>query len=377
MRALPRGPLVALLCGVLCLALTACGSNSESNAPAGSALTAAQKAVVADAKTAFAKYTEIQPAAAVPALPAPAPTGKRLVLISCSLPVCATLADGAVVAAKKLGWNIQVLNSNSTPQGFLSVLDQVVANPPDGLIYIAVLPDSSIKSQLNKLHAAGTKLAVLAPQGVPMMPPVGGAVLGEKDASFTGNLMAQSVIADADGPADSVFVWDPSVKGAWGPIKDAYVQEMKAAGGNAGVLEVSNANIGKTVPSQIVSYLQAHPETKYVALCVVDYNAGLDSALAAAGLSGKVKIISRAADAASLKAIDAGTQWASIGLELAAAAYRSVDQIVRMIAGVPLGDRADAAGWQQIYTKDNITQTSANPEPPGYAKAYYAAWHVG
>ncbi|GII94469.1 sugar ABC transporter substrate-binding protein [Sinosporangium siamense] len=373
-------PVATLAAGMLCLVLAACGSVDGRNAEAVSGtVSSSEKAVIADARAAYAEYTKRQPAAPVPALPSPAPSGKRLVVITCSIPVCVTLSEGAEEAARKLGWTVTTLQSNSTPQGFVSVMDQVAADPPDALAYIAAVPDSSIRSQLAKLQAAGTKITSISPLGDALMPngPVQAVVFGQKDAALTGTLMGQAVVAEANGPAKSVFVWDPSFVGSWGPIKDAYKKVLEGAGGSADILDVSNANIGKTVPSQIVSYLQANPDTEYVALAVVDYTAGLDAALRSAGLAGKVKILSRAADAASLKAIQAGTQWASIGLELAAAGYRAVDQLIRLMMDVPLGDRADAPGWQQIYIKSNVTQTSDKPEPPDYAQTYYAAWHVG
>ncbi|GAA3942371.1 hypothetical protein GCM10023085_25190 [Actinomadura viridis] len=372
-------PVAALAAGALCLTLASCGGGGSAGAEGGTATSAEAKAVIADAEAAYAKFTQRQPAPPVPTLPAPAPGGKRLAVVTCSIPVCVTLSDGAEEAARKLGWTVTTLQSNSTPQGFVSVMNQVAADPPDALAYIPAVPDSSIRPQLAKLQAAGTKITQISPLADVLTPngPVGAVVFGQNDAALTGTLMGQAVVADADGPVKSVFVWDPSFTGSWGPIKDAYQKVLKGAGRQAGVLEVSNANIGKTVPGQIVSYLQAHPDTKYVALAVVDYNAGLDAALRAAGLSGKVKILSRAADASSLKAIKAGTQWASIGLELAAAGYRAVDQLIRLMTGVPLGDRADAPGWQQIYVKGNVTQTSAQPEPPGYAQTYYAAWRLG
>ncbi|MDL4775264.1 MULTISPECIES: sugar ABC transporter substrate-binding protein [Thermomonosporaceae] len=381
MQAKLRTPVTTLAAGALCLVLAACGGGNGGNAEAdgGAVAPAAAKAAIADAEAAYAKYTKRQPAAPVPALPSPAPGGKRLAIVTCSIPVCITLSGGAEAAARKLGWTVTTLQSNSTPQGFVSVMDQVAADPPDALAYIGAVPDSSIRPQLAKLQAAGTKITEIAPLTAALTPngPVQAVVFGQKDATLTGTLMGQTVVADANGPAKSVFVWDPSFAGSWGPIKDAYRKALTGAGGSAGVLEVSNANIGKTVPGQIVSYLQAHPDTEYVALAVVDYTAGLDAALRAAGLTGKVKILTRAADTASLKAVQAGTQWASIGLELGAAGYRAVDQLIRLMTGVPLGDRADAPGWQQIYVKGNVTQTSDMPEPPDYAQTYYAAWRVG
>jgi hypothetical protein len=375
-----KAPVAALAAGALSLALGACGSDSGSGGEdsGGADLTASQKTALVDAQAEFAEF-QSQPLETIPALPTAPPADKTMTLITCSLPVCATLADGAADAAEKVGWKLTTLNSNSTPEGFVSAMNQVAANPPDALSYIGTLPDSSVKDQLAKIAAAGTKIVTISPIGDPLATPgpVKAVAGGVTDVAQSGRLMGDAVVADAAGRANSVFVWDPTFAGAWGPIKESYDEVLNSVGSKPGVLEVSNANIGKTVPSQIVSYLQAHPDTKYVALAIVDYNTGLDAALKAAGLSGKVKIVSRAANTSALAAIEDGTQWASVGLELAAMAYRSVDQLARLVMDVPLGARVDVPGWQQIYTEENVSQTDEAPEPPDYVKLYETAWHVG
>ncbi len=380
MRTMLKAPGAALAAGAVCLMLAACGSSSGNDATTSTSdLTASQQAALADAEATFAKFTQEQMLAPIPALPAAPARGERMTIITCSLPVCITLSDGAANAARALGWKLTTLQSNSTPEGFLSAINQTAANPPNALSYIGILPDSSIRKQLDVLQAAGTKIVTISPIGDPLKSggPVQAVSGGPADVAQSGKLMGDAVVADAKGRTNSVFVWDPTYAGVWGPIKSSYESVLKSVGSTPGVLEVANANIGKTVPSQIVSYLQAHPDTKYVALAVVDYNTGLDAALRGAGLSGKVKIISRAANTSALAAIKDGTQWASVGLELGGSAYRSVDQLARLAMKVPLGDRVDTPGWQQIYVKSNVTQTTEQPEPPNYVKAYEVAWHVG
>ncbi|MBO9524114.1 MAG: substrate-binding domain-containing protein [Nocardioidaceae bacterium] len=380
MRTQLKATAAVIAAGALCLTVAACGSDgSGDGGDRASDLTASQQAAVEAAKASYEKFSATQALDAVPPLPSAPPTGKTMTIITCSLPVCITLSDGAADAAAKIGWKLTTLNSNSTPEGFVSAMNQVAANPPDALTYIGTLPDSSIKSQLAKIKAAGTKIVTISPIGDPLKEgsTVQAVSGGPADVAQSGKLMGDTVVADANGPAKSVFVWDPTYAGVWGKIKTSYQEVLGSAGSKPGILEVSNANIGKTVPSQIVSYLQAHPDTEYVALAIVDYNTGLEAALKAAGLAGKVKIVSRAANPSALKAIADGSQFASVGLELAGMAYRSVDQLARLMMNVPLGDRLDKPGWQQIYVKSNVTQTSEQPEPPDYVKAYTTAWHVG
>ena len=241
-------------------------------------MTDTQKQALADSKATYAEYTKQTQLESIPALPSAPPTGKRLTFVTCNIPVCKTASDGAVEAGEKLGWEVTVLQDDSTPQSYISVMNQVAADPPDALAYIPAVPDSSIEKQLSELQAAGTIIIELSPLGDVLKEggPVQAVVMGQKDTALSGKLMGDAIVADANGPTDAVFVWDPSFVDGWGPIKESFESSVEGAGGKVGVLEASVAGIGKTVPSQIVSYLQAHPETKYVALAVVNYNAGLN-----------------------------------------------------------------------------------------------------
>lgn len=392
LRSTTRRSLAALSCGVaIALAIAGCSrsgtsantSTSNTGASTGSGdssgLSATQKAAVAAAEAEFAKYIQPQPADPVPALPSAPPTGKAITIIGCPIPVCSEVTGGAADAAKKLGWKVTSLQNDNTPQSFITLLNQVVQSPPDLLAYIGLVPNSTVTAQLSKLQNDGTKIVEIAPIGDKPSPsgPIDATDVAELDEHLSGQLMGDAVVADAKGPADTVFVWDPSFAVDWGPVKDGYSNVVTAAGGTVNILEVSNANIGKTIPSQIVSYIQAHPSVEYVALAVGDYAAGLSAAIQAAGLQGKVKITSRAANATNLADIKNGTEWTAIGEENVASGYRAVDQLARLAMGLPLGDRIEAVGWHQIFTKDNVTQTTSAPEPPNFEQVYDQAWHVG
>ena len=377
MRSKCSVPFVLSVCTALILTVAACGG-AGNNQSSSAVSPEAAKAATDQADALYSQYTQLRPASSVPPLPSAPPRGKRLTIISCPIPVCATMTDGATTAARRLNWKVTALQTDNTPESYLELINQVADNPPDALSFIPIMPDSAIQPQLAKLRAAGTKIVEVSPLGNVLSDnsPIQGVVNGPKDTALSGQLMGSAIVADAKGAAESVFVWDPSYVDGWGPIKDGFESAVKGAGGSVDVLQVSNANVGKTISSQIVSYLQSHPHTKYVGLAVVDYTSGLTAALAAAGLGDKVKIISRAADTQAMKETKSGTEWATVSLELAAMGFRSVDQLVRLAMGVPLDELADSAGWQQIYTASNIGDR-IDTEPPNYAETYYAAWHLG
>jgi len=185
--------------------------------------------------------------------------------------------------------------------------------------------------------------------------------------------MGAAVVADAKGAAKTLFVQDPNLKPLFGPLQDAFTTQVTAAGGAVATLTISSASVGNQVPTQVVSYLQAHPNVKYVAFPTDDYLAGVPQALSTAGVSG-VKLLGTAPQAANLAAIKAGTEWLSIADEDAAAGYRAIDTLARILEHMPF-DTAPA-GWHQIMTKDDVTQTSGEQPTPGSPQSFFAAWHV-
>ncbi|GAA1559474.1 hypothetical protein GCM10009804_15410 [Kribbella hippodromi] len=361
--------------GALCLLLTACGNSSDATTQSAVSADPAAKAALAEAKAVYAEYSAAKALEPIPPLKSAPPKGKRLVAVACNFPTCASVADGAKAAAQALGWNATVLQHDGSPQGYVSLMNQVAADPPDAFVYVPALPDSSMKEQLAKLKAAGTKISEVSPLEQPGADSaVQAVVLGKQDVTQTGKILGSAVVADANGATDAVWVWDPSFANSWSPMKDAFTKAVESAGGKVGVLEASVQGIGKTVPAQITGYLQAHPKTKYVVTPMVDYQSGLDPAIQAAGLQGKVKVISRATNQSILQGIKNGTDWAGLAIELQAVGWRAVDQLVRLEVGMPLGDRADPVGWQQIYLKSNVDQAGAAPEPPNYQQLYTTAW---
>ncbi len=379
-----RVQLTALAIGLVATGLTACSSSSKKtdttgtgNTSSGTRSTSSSPALAA-AEARYKQFVQPQPAPNVPTLPTRPPSNRTITIQTCPLPVCKTTTDAARAAALKLGWKVTYLQSDLTPQAYQTVLSQIVQSPPQLLALSPLVPNSFITKQLATLQKVGTKIVEMAPAGDSpnASGPVQGVVAGAADFSFRGGLMGDSIVADAHGKADTLFVWDPSLASIWDPEKAALTKVVTDAGGNVDVLKVSQANIGKTIPAQVTSYLQSHPNVKYVAFVIADLAIGVPSALKSAGVP-SVKIISTGPQASTMADIAAGNQWASVGQENAAAGYRAIDQLARLTMNIPLGPLANTAGWTQIFIKGNVTQTSAAPSPDGFPQNYLKAWLIG
>jgi hypothetical protein len=292
--------------------------------------------------------------------------------------VCATTSKAQQASAEKLGWKVKYLTFDLTPESYKATIDQVVQDPPDLLAINALLPDSAIASQLAALQKAGTQIIETVPAGAEPKPegPVEGVVASDPQFGQSGELMGSAVVADAGGPAKTVFVLDPALAGSLHAVTEGFTKVVTGAGGSVDQLKVNTAETGKAMPGQIVSYLQAHPDTKYLALALADYAAGVPQALKSAGLSDKVKIISRAPQASTMADIKSGAQWASVGEENTAAGWRANDLLARLAANVDPGDLRNAAGWHQIFIADNTKDTSTAPQATDFEAVFEKAWHL-
>jgi ribose transport system substrate-binding protein len=363
------------------LTLSACGSadtnSSATGAESAAKTTPADSGVVAQAKAQVAKFTAAQPAIKVPALSKQPPKGITMGLMGCPLPVCKIETDGATAGAKALGWNVKTYTTPLTPEGYLQTWKQILSDKPDAIAYLGLLPQGAIKAQLAAATKAHIPTVVYAANG--------GVVTGSgaPQASYTddpvfktdGDLMGAAVVADGGTGVKAVVVNDPTFS-YWTTTSNAFKAGVEQAGGSVSDLKVAAAGIGKTIPGAIVSYLERHPDTRYVALAVNDFSVGLAPALKSAGLAGKVKVISRAPSAANMADIASGAQWASVADENTAAGWRITDGLARLLVGDALSPCCvKPDGWHQIITKDNAVASSA-PKTPGVPDAFLSSWGV-
>jgi ribose transport system substrate-binding protein len=360
------------------LALAACSGSGETGSTGGSA-PAADSAAVDAAVERVAQYSAEQDPIEIEPLPAPPEEGLTVAITSCTLPVCHTLTDAAAEAAEAIGWTVVPYESELTPESYVATWDQMMQSPPDLIAYIPFAPDALIEEHLAKTKELGIPVVVAAPAGdrPDKEGPVYASYNGYTEFFQSGGLMGDVVVADGGTGETTVFVWDPALSLIWDPIKAGFDEQMRASGSEADVLEASNSGIGTAVPGQLVSYLQSHPDVEYVVLALADYSAGIPEALESAGLADRVKIVSRAPQAANLANVKAGKEFASVGEENSSNGWRAIDGLARLAQGMTPDDTwFEPAGWAQIYTADTVTQTTEPPTTPGSPDAFLTAWGV-
>jgi ABC-type sugar transport system substrate-binding protein len=352
---------------------TACSDTSDSGSSGSGSgnSTAAESAAVKDATALFDQYTQTQPDIEVPPLKSAPVTGKTLYILSCPVPGCVEAAETTADIAEQLGWKATVFTSDFAPEAYISTWNRMLESPPDAILYNENLPNSAIAPQLKKVKELGIPIVATGGSDTPD-DVLKAAVNGPQVTTMLGKLMGAAVVADAQGPTDAVFVTDPNLE-LFNFTEKSVAEEIEGAGGSVDDLEISAGNVGQSVPGQVVTYLQANPDTKYVVFPVSDFLAGVPQALASAGISG-VKLLSSGPAPADLAAVKAGEQWISVAFEEDASSYRAIDTLLRIFEGSDFDP--EPLGWFQIMTKDNITQTSEKVPTPGSPDAFLNAWNV-
>lgn len=359
---------VLLVAGAL--ALSACSKTGTDTTQAAAASVDPQ--VVQSAKAEVAKYTEKQPDVVVKPLSSKPAPGKTIGIVTCQFPTCLTVTRAAEDAAVKLGWKVQEYTTDITPEAFQNAFTRMLQSPPDLVLYAGVLPNALISDSLAKIKQLNIPTVALATTDPPD-DTVRAVITGPPTLGLSGKLMGDSVVADANGAAKTVFVWDPNSARVFQPVKDNFEKQVEAGGGSVDVLTVSTQETGKAVPGQVVSYLQAHPDVKYVAFTTADFIAGVPPALAGAGLS-DVKLLSRYPVKDNIENLKDGSEWLEVGEEGSGSGYRCVDALARILGAADFD--AQPVGWHQIFTKDNVADMSGDPTPPGVPQVYLDAWHL-
>ena len=359
---------VALLAAVGCSGTTAAANGSSSTG------NEADAGVVQADIAKLATFENPAPTISIAPLSAKPPTGKRVSIINCAVPVCALYTDAAEAAAAALGWETTVVTTQFTPESYTATWTAVVEEKPDVVFAAAVLPSSTVQSQVQALQDAGAIIVTYAGDA-PAGPgtPYLYSKANEAEQQQQGVVQGLLAIADAGTGPNVVFLGVPDTPSA-APTGAALKSTVEEAGGTYNELKMNTADIGTQAPSQVVSYLQAHPEVQYVALPWDDWISGLPQALRSAGLE-SVKVIGTAANAASEAAVQSGQIFRSVVHPTAQNAWWMIDAAARDMVGDPIGD-PNPAGPAAVVAPDTVAAIGDASSWPHIDSLFLTAWHV-
>jgi ribose transport system substrate-binding protein len=364
MTHLNRGLAATIAAVVLALALAACGSDdngSTSNASSSGSSSSSSSSSGGSAGVQKAA-AQLKPFEAAPTkilitepLKGTPPKGKTLVMLGTADPNNKKLQDSFKSLAGLFGWNYSVVSYDpANPATFNSAVDTALTKKAD---YVAEAGVPLTPQAIKKVKDAGAKwvLTSVAPADV-TDPVIVNSNAAANDEQM-GKVLADFFISDSKGKGNIVMEHVPAYP-ILGAFTDGFQAEVKSLCPDCKVtiqdITIPDLTAGK-VPSVMVSALRKNPDANYIGFDVGPFAAGIDSALAAAGMTGKVKIIGEAADEAALAALQSGKHTAWTGFNPVYSTYVAMDGMLRDSLGMPIDQ--DKAGIQptQILTKDNVS----------------------
>ena len=282
-------------------------------------------------------------------------SGKTLIWIECPTPGCVLVGNGITDAAAHLGWTVDRIGHDLTPEGTAGAMAQAVAQNPDAVL---------ISGSVNAFYE--DSLATLNERGVPVIDSssvneVGGAdngiygmVQGIPQTTAYGQVLASWIVADSGGNANLLVFNVPDV-----PVLTGFnagiggVMAETCANCVVEIVDVSFADLlGGNVPGLVVSALQANPDADYVACGFGDLCIGVTGAIAEAGLADRVKLTGALPNAGDFAAIAAGEEAAFVAAPEYMIGWRKVDILAAFFVGDDLTEAQTALLPMQVITPE-------------------------
>jgi ribose transport system substrate-binding protein len=304
------------------------------------------------------------------------PAGKTIVMLGTNNPSNVIIQQGLQKLAQMAHWNYSLVSYDpANPGTFTAAETTALAKHPQYLVE-AGLPLTA--SQLAMAKSAGAKWILDSVYPVSVTDPVIGQVDAYAQDALMGKIVADYFISDSGGKGNAIIEHVPAY-----PILDGFTtgfaNEVKA---QCPGCKTSTTNItipeltAGTVPSTLVSALRSNPSANYLVFDDGPFADGITSAVSAAGLSGKVKIIGEAADQAGVAALKTGQEAAWTGFDPGYQAYEDMDIAFRNAEGMPIPVALEAEQPTQLLTKATIGSTTNWSAPSDAQTQFLKIWHI-
>ncbi len=288
--------------------------------------------------------------------------------------------DAITEAAKKVGWEVTVIDGRGNPKGWIEAYSQAVALKVDGIV-----TDADISSMQEPVKEG-------AKQGIVLVGIHGWAFPGpnkdlgvyyniQQDPRDIGKAQADWIIADSQGKARVVVTTHCEYQIACTKAKATEDRIRQCPG--CEVLEVFNSPIGEVAqrqPPAVTAWVQKYGTPLYIT-SVADYTADYQVPPLRAGGVAPTEVILVSADGnrSAYERIRAGGQYQAVTASepYKMQGYQAVDELNRAFHGQP------PSGWVQkpyLVTAQNVDAEGGDRNTfipsNGYAEKYAELWGV-
>ena len=301
------------------------------------------------------------------------PPDLKMVFIKCGVPACTGYVQGAEVAAKAAGVSLKVIDAGNASASQTQAWDQAVSEKPDAVIEEG-FQLSLFGKQLAAFKAAGIPVVTAGDTAGATEPDVTVDVDPPSTIEYSGKREANWIIAKSGGKGNALYVETPEIP-LITVVAHGFESEMAKNCPECKVskLKVQIEDIGKSIPGQIVSYLQQNPETEWISFGFGDLVAGVPEALQGAGING-VHIISGGGSKLNWGYIESGGQEAEIAADFPLYGWWMVDRAMRAAGGEVI--TKPPAPLQQFLTQGNLNFDFSKGwvAVPDYEKQFVEGW---
>ncbi|MFR9805047.1 sugar ABC transporter substrate-binding protein [Pseudonocardia sp. RS010] len=361
------------------LGLTACGTGASTGS---STATAGSCPGLAEARSVVAQYSA-NPVGVGYDLPLtkPIPAAQRIAAIETPVPIAKATNDNRAVAAELLGWSVDRVVADGTPEGPAKAMTQALAQNPNALFYSGYDP-ATVREPLQQ--ALNREVPVVV-ESVPNNtdPAIVGTVRDEQSNDVIGKLTAAFLVSDSNCTAN-VEAWTVPSQ----PILTTYQASLEKWLGQwcpecrMTVNDYEFSDIGTNVPGMVVSALQTNPDATYVIFGYGESTLGVDAALRTAGLADQVKVGGAIPGPDQFEGLRTGRDafWATDSGP--ALAWKETDLMIRAMTGDDLAGAQQAPIPAQLLTPETVGGAVFDANGywigyPGIDEAYRAMWRIG
>jgi ribose transport system substrate-binding protein len=360
--------------------LAGCGSTSSNTAgsPAtASATSASDPTAATKALQAVAPYlkppTTINVTGALKTAP---PSGKTIVMLTTTDPGTTQIADTVGAVAKMVHWNYsEVSYDPANPATLNAAFQTALTKHANYIVETGLTPPPE---DVAKIKAAGAKLALGSVNLSALSDPIVVDAANRQSMSTLGTVVAKYFIADSGAKGSALVVDTPSY-----PILtnfDTSFTSLVKTTCPACSVKTVNLSLPEVTsggaPAALVSALRSNPGANYLAFEYAAFSSGIVPALAAAGLTDKVKVIGGLENPEVLAYVRSGAERAWAAFSSPYEAYQIMDGIFRSSEGMPVNETQEGTLPTQLLTKQTVGTTTNWNYPTTYPAQFKALWHV-
>ncbi len=268
------------------------------------------------------------------------PKGKSVYYIQCGVPVCEEIKTGIEGATRALGWTLNIVTHQDSPDTVQQAWQAVTDANPD-LVLASGNPREWFEDQLATLEQRKTPVVVWSlPEGYRPGKGLSANLLTGDDYYFYGVLMADYVVAESQGKANTIFFGLP-VFPVLELVSQGFEAEYKRACPSCPLkivpVDIMDLINGQ-VPQVVISELQANPQANWIPFAFGGMLFGVPEALDSVDLAGQVSSVSQAGGPLNFNFIENGAvQKAEVGLASEYLGWRAIDVGARLLSGQDIG----------------------------------------